>query len=49
MVTKNGKKTAEIPIVVSDAPELMVNLLVAQKLNVTIPNEIIESADKLIR
>jgi len=48
-ILKNGKKTAEIPIVVSDAPELMVNLLVAQKLNVTIPNEIIESADKLIR
>lgn len=48
MILKNEKKPSEIPIVVSDNPELMINTSVAKKLGINIPKNIINEADKVV-
>lgn len=48
-ILKNGKKPSDIPVVISENPELMINLLVAKKLNISIPKTIVSRADKVVK
>lgn len=47
-ILKGKKKPADIPIVISDNPKLMINLKVAESLKIDIPASIIDKADEKI-
>jgi putative tryptophan/tyrosine transport system substrate-binding protein len=48
-ILKNGKKPSDIPVIISDNPELMINTLMAKKLNIQINDSIIKHANKLVK
>lgn len=49
MILKNEKKPSQIPVVISDKPELMLNMAVAKKLGINIPEYIVKKADKVVK
>lgn len=48
-ILKNGKKPSDIPVVISDNPELMINLVVARRLSISIADSLVNIAQKVIR
>lgn len=48
-ILKNGKKPSNIPVVISDNPELMINLVVAKQLNISITDSVVSSAQKVVK
>jgi putative ABC transport system substrate-binding protein len=48
-ILKNGKKPSDIPVIISDNPELMINLVVAKQLNISIADTIVSDAQKVVK